>query len=965
VGADAVYFAGETPLVYFKDCSSHGVDSVELAKFHKNAWNDSRVPLLIVLGPREVRIYDACAKPFIRDAAVSSEDDTRLILALELANKSLSDARLAPFCRQHVESGATWKEYPARFLNEWRCDRTLLGNLRVVSDQLQEGGLAQEIVHELLPRVILLLYLEHRQVLDKRFYSQFRSGSSKLVDVLNDHTATYRLFDTLAAHFNGDLLPVTSTERRHVKVAHLRLLSRLLGGTENLDTGQMALWQLYDFNVIPTELISSIYELFLRSEDGAEAEGLHYTPPALVEMLLNEVMPWPDRPPAADWKPPRVVDPACGSGIFLIEAYRRIIESLKAQQGLDRLPVDLLRDVLSNCIFGVDEVHAAVKVAAFSLYLAMLDYVQPKAIWQHVRFPKLTSAEDGHSPNLLASDAFEAQELLKRGPFDLVVGNPPWKRNYVSAPAQAYCEGRNLPIAREIAHAFLWLAADLAGQTGRVAMFATSKWLFNREGPDRRFREAFFARNQVETIINFSALRRSLFPSAVGPASAVVYSHRSESPPRNTPNDILYCAPQARRAGPIASALLVDAAEWKFVPDDLAAAPAVWKVLTWASWRDYRLFRKLRSNEETIARFIEARAGWSVANGFQPFDPKRNRAATATFMDRELERMPYLPADAITRHFVAKSAIHPSFGKDVTFRRAGHRAAYAASKIVVKEGQAGGRFCAAFVEDLCTFRATVTGIAAPKGDIRELKALTVFLNSSLASYFTFFNSTSWGVERERVSSNEWLGLPSVILHDDDTVVKLCELFDQIVESRNSAAVRKLEAKADVAVFQSLGLSATERTLVTDFVDVALPIIQRGSRPVRQASEVSMRAYLDACARQLSRLVPKVRATAWIGVSPLLVAEFRSSREGICEVRHGDEAVHEQLEQLDRFLIRQESESVFLRRHARISMGDAVYIVKPTDADLWTASAGLSDADEILADLLAQGSENSDVETVRR
>ena len=953
VGVDAVYFGGETPLVYFRALDRTTFDEREIAELHRRVWNDARVPVLIVSTRRELRVYDACALPHVEDE--SAGPDERLIVALERTTQALADHRLRPFTRHQIESGATWATYATRFRNESRCDRTLLKNLEVTRDRLLDADLPAEVVHELLPRIILILYLEHRGVLTSKFYGEFKSGAERLVDVLVSPSRTYRMFDALAEHFNGDLLPVGSEERRRVKAGHLDLLGRLLDGTERFDTGQRAFWPLYDFNVIPTELISSIYEMFLRSDDGTDAKGLHYTPPALVEMLLNEVLPWPDAKPSRDWRPPRIVDPACGSGIFLVEAYRRIVETVRLQRDLhDKVPVDVLRELLSSCIFGVDEVKASVNVAACSLYLAMLDYIQPKAIWAQVRFPTLTTAPRGRRPNLIASDAFEPGAFEKHETFDLIAGNPPWKRNYLPETAAAYCRDRERPAAREIAHAFLWLATDLAGTSGKVAMFATSKWLFNREGPDRDFREAFFAQNRVDMVMNFSALRRSLFSAATGPASAVIFSPRSASEDEVS-NEILYGAPQARRAGPIASALLTDASEWKFVPSAYATAPAIWKVLTRGTWRDYQLYSKLRGHGPTLRQFIKERSGWSKGNGFQPFDPARNKAATNTFKDERLERMPHIVAGKLAPYVVAPNAIQPRLGKNVTFRRRGHEAAYGAKpKVLVKEGQSNGKFCAVFFDRECTFTETITGITGPERDRHLLQALAVYLNSAVATYFTFLNSTSWGIEREKVNAVEWLELPSDVLANETTARELVAIYDEIAASEGSFDA--LRANADLTIMNALELRPGEKRLVFDFVDVCLPIVQRRSKPVEPASEPLLRAYLESCATQLSKATTSLSGTAWLGASPLVVAEFRPGRG--TEVRKGDATIRDLLARLDAFLIEQESESVFLRRHARISIGESVYVVKPADADLWTASAGMSDADEILGDLLAHGAERA-------
>ncbi len=113
------------------------------------------------------------------------------------------------------------------------------------------------------------------------------------------------------------------------------------------------------------ELISSIYEQFAHSVAGAAAgvQGLHYTSVNLVDLALDQVMD--DLQGTA-----KVLDPACGSGVFLVEAMRRLVWRRTRNEANSR---ELVRDVLRNQIFGVDINTGALQVAAFSLYLATLE----------------------------------------------------------------------------------------------------------------------------------------------------------------------------------------------------------------------------------------------------------------------------------------------------------------------------------------------------------------------------------------------------------------------------------------------------------------------------------------------------------------------------------------------------------------------------------------------------------------
>lgn len=83
--------------------------------------------------------------------------------------------------------------------------------------------------------------------------------------------------------------------------------------------GQLTLWQRYSFADLPVELISHIYQLFVSDKSTAV-----YTPHFVVRLMLGEVLSW-ERLDRLTANNEVILDGACGSGIFLIEAYKRLV----------------------------------------------------------------------------------------------------------------------------------------------------------------------------------------------------------------------------------------------------------------------------------------------------------------------------------------------------------------------------------------------------------------------------------------------------------------------------------------------------------------------------------------------------------------------------------------------------------------------------------------------------------------
>ena len=317
IGVDAVFFlrdeegVAKIPLIYFSMIDDN--DLLHTAKLHSLSWNMGEAPLLFIVTPTELKIYNNYQTPRKLDGSLDPEagliETVSLLTDLETQRKEL-----APYNRILFESGEYWKRTEGRFNTNTKIDTTLMNNLRVMRKRLitriksrvntthLSMGNIISIVHGLLSRSILIKYLEERKdsngesVFPKDFYQQFSFGTTickQYTDVLCNKESTYSLFSVLESKFNGDMLPLIENERETITNGDLEELRAFLLGDSDLESQQMALWPLYDFNVIPIRIISNIYELFFHLSDANDDDkGTYYTPLHLVDTLLDEVYPW-------------------------------------------------------------------------------------------------------------------------------------------------------------------------------------------------------------------------------------------------------------------------------------------------------------------------------------------------------------------------------------------------------------------------------------------------------------------------------------------------------------------------------------------------------------------------------------------------------------------------------------------------------------------------------------------------
>ncbi len=314
----------------------------------------------------------------------------------------------------------------------------------------------------------------------------------------------------------------------------------------------MLFFSAYNFEFVPIELISTIYEEFLHEEEDGK-DGTYYTPPCLVDFMLDQVLPESDMNYDLS-----ILDPACGSGIFLVEAYRRIVERwCRVHKKSPSFPE--LVTILKSSIFGVDKKAEALSVK-FRLVYAFLCQTTLSQItmWMTVKFPSLI--KDG---NLVQADFFEKHVNFAGRSFDLIVGNPPWESR-LTEHARVYLTEQGYDVGDEqIAQAFLWHAPDFCTPQGQVALLCSSKHLlFNRSGPNTAFRRRFFRQFAITQIFDFSALRRFLFEKAIAPTVAIFYKLQNPDPS----GTIFYGAPKLTYLTHQFATLLLETNHFKFLP---------------------------------------------------------------------------------------------------------------------------------------------------------------------------------------------------------------------------------------------------------------------------------------------------------------------------------------------------------------------------------------------------------------
>jgi len=961
---EGLYFSGDVPYIYFKLLTD--IDKEKIIEIHRRVWNQNKVPFIFIITPLEIRIYNGYDEPVSPENLDEFDSTTRLLRKVNFISDSLDS--LNEFSKVFLNSGYFWKSDIGKKIHSTeRVDQKLIKNIAILRQQLFDENLDYSIIHNLIGRSIFILYLEDRQIIDKKtFYNQFLPNSNSYFKILNDKDATYQLFDCLDERLNGNLFPQICTEngceRDLVNKYHLNKIKDLFLGTDQL-TGQTTLWRPYDFSIIPIELISSVYEEFLHHDNKIQDPniGAHYTKHALVEFILNQTLPWSSHNDHEYNL--RILDPACGSGIFLVESYRRLIDRWQFKNN-KKIEYDDLFSILNNNLFGVDINPDAIRVASFSLCLTLMDHLDPKTIWYKIKLPDLIYTDDRKNENNLFPLNFIGKLPIEHEKFDIIIGNPPWKREGLEKNVSEYLQKNHF--AQEIAQAFFWRVRDFITPAGKIALIGTSKILFNNEGPDVFFRHKLFSENYVEMIVNLSVIdkikykkntrvekKEKLFKKADWPTSVFFYQL---TPPEKQKDTLIYCTPKTTYFRNFLPSLVIDTSDVKFLPrSECVKENHIWKIAMWGTQRDFDFIKNL-SRYKSIEDHLKLRNDWHYGRGYQ-------KTGNPPKEDLELGKIPLIEAKDITRYSIQKDCLKNP--ENSLFYRFGTKEAFFAPHILVKEGILNRKFCAMYADVDCAFRDTIFGISAKTTDKNMLKALVAYLNSSFFNYLLFLTASTWGIEKHRVYPSEMLLLPGIPFEmPKSTVDKLAKKIDEIEKIMSSKImnindnVETISKEIDIIFFEFLNLSNEEKLLIENIKKNSIDLFYEGEQSTAFLSVTNSEfiIYAQILCDILNNILKfqkfKVDAKIYHSDTPLNVISLNiSSNSGKSNIQiiERQQDIDIALKKIDEKIQGNGISDIYFKRNLKLYEKNNLKIIKPNEKRFWSPAMALQDADEILAE----------------
>ena len=941
--ATAVYFRKfpnaerpSIPQVYIYDFTQTDKNIKEIVNLHKALWNSAQIPLFFVFQRTEVQIFNCLKPPDINNE--TGEILCTILEKIQLASeidKQIEDRNklFYEFSAKKFDNGTFWDSsgHKEEFkLNDTVYERLLIELKNVKEDILAKKILPKGLTQRLLVMIILIKYLEERKdddgktVFSKTFFNGFVSGATSFSEVLREKGACLRLFDYLSTHFNGKIFELCNEEDREtINKVDLSSFADFLEG--RISGRQYTLWRLYSFNHLPIELISNIYEDFLTGKT-----GIVYTPPFLVNFLLDECMPVTEL--KTNFK---VLDPACGSGIFLVAAYRRIVNRWRVLNNWRKPNLTTLKQLLRDNIYGVDKSNEAVLLTAFSLSLAICDMLSPKEIWEELKFDNL------FNKNLFGEDFFKlVEEKVLTVKFDLVIGNPPFISNLITDTAKRIENKRQnerpqIP-DNQIALLFLDQSINFCKENCLLCLILPAgPFLYNNTSFS--YRKWFIENYNIYQIIDFAALNGILFESA--DVSVVAVFAKKERPKNK---ELLHIT--VRRTKASKEHLFFELDHYDFYHVNYQEAltnKLIWKINLLGGGRLKYIINRFSEfrNLGMYLREKRQKDGWKFGEGFKignrqqierfVFLTKQDSLSigeTKELMElkKQFKKADYLtgrntlPSEAFTEKGIDNKRIHILKEKYFTRNVYENRAIFQNPHLLVKEGAKELSIPIEFRNDYLTFKHRIIGIYAPEKQVQELLEIEKRIkNNNTCLFLVACLSGSYMINRA-------------------TAVLEKDIFNLPYPKEEKDMV----------------LSDIEEILVDDILNYFVEFHKKGenSRIIKKAGQDDLKKFGDLYCKILNTVYKDLKPHVPIELESFICYPFYFKEEPKISLNKNDIELY-----LNQLIIKNfESANLRITRVLRIFDQNIIYLVKPKELRFWLQSIAIRDADETFTELIKQG-----------
>lgn len=767
----------------------------------------------------------------------------------------------------------------------------LFGLMTDAGVELKQLGLSVNESIALTGRALFFRFLMGRGIINEKHLNQITQHAHSLEECFGNQKALAETNGWLDKTFNGDLLhlPSDNYDDYFRKLYQQygpgvdRPLRAILGLDEPLgpgaSQGRLPLgWGDLYFDHIPVGLLSETYEELMRQFDaaGRHETSVYYTPSHIAEYMVAEALHLNPQGSRA-----RVLDPACGAGVFLTAAYRRLAELHFAETGIRPERAEL-RKILNTQLTGFDINGHARMLGALALYLTALELDPHPTPVEDLIFDKLEGnvlinvCDPGATADTLqmmtGSIGSHVPDSFRHS-FDLVIGNPPWtalsgaskKLNKVfTARCREIAQRRGFPdIAESYENPdnvpdlpFVWCAMEWAKENGRICFALAGRFLFKRSGKGFLARQALFQALTVTGVLNGAALRKTLvWPSMTQPFCLLFAVNRTSEPD----DQFVFISPEEDPDLNRKGRMRIDASDAEVVSTyQVLEQPTLFKTLFRGTIRDAEFIKRLVIRVgQTLGEYWVPENRLGYGQGFLVSSRKHD--------DSFLKDLPVISAYYNTHPFLADLDALPPYDPKGLLRPR-RKEIYEGPLVLLREGLRAdrNRGRALFCSGNIAYSESFYGFSAAGRDDAPFVAqyLFVLAHSALFEYFQLMTSSKFGIEREAVQVADIVEFP--FLAPEKLSKKQCHAFEMAAQTliNNQPDWEAL----DKAVFNAYRVKASDAQMVRDALATRSPFSHSINRALSPPDRLAQNQFYATLSARLNRVLE--RANSAVKLHPL-------------------------------------------------------------------------------------------------
>jgi hypothetical protein len=961
---------------------------------HKRLWNQNSDNVFLAVASEKTYLINAKAKP-------DSVNPLKKEICIDSFDYGINSKGYEGVDIEKISKNSISSTYFFQYIqekqgrNKHEVDKDLLLNLIALRNDLINGG-NEHIVHLLILRCLFVKYLEDRGIFEENFLSNTLGSNNpnKLIDAFNE-----------VCKINGDVFGNTTIPEQDIKPEYLKKLHTFF--TTDYRSKQGTLFP-YRFDYIPIQLISHVYEAFLKNETKKD-KGIYYTPHFVVDFMLSQSL----KCKAQENTHIRVLDVAVGSGPFLVESFKIIRDAYKRKLNLDEK-----RQILENQLFGIDNDNDALQITAFSLYLALLEDEDSKLIKEKIEkaHPILPSliGKTLIKANTLVDSAFEGEK------FDFIASNPPWgsvpselnkeniaEREAIDNKNGAYPEYQYVA-DYERSQAFLRRVSRWQKEDTITAMIVKNSIFLNDQAPE--FRKSFLKNNKVDIFFELSHYNKILFKKKpIGRVNGKIIEIGASEPCvvvifrpnfNNEDYTIKYISPKLTRFGEhfelihYTSNDSFDINRQEFIDND-----SLWKVLVNSDIDGTLLIQKIKNNGN-INSVIRCDRGFEAfdeskmkqigekcflplitPNFFNEYYKKGVNGLPKFLWNRKIRRLPI--ASSFSKDYFEENVIkslknkndlelvskyyklrknkyflsqinNPNIRLGIEEILSGvHNSIYSGDRILIDRTPSNAKRLDAVIIDSSKIIFKDGIICFKVENLKDYRDYYAIIISKLTSFYLNNSSSQIGKgKRNSLRVKEGLENFPFAIFNESFKEKLKKLTDDKIERiKNNQDYSNIELLIDELVFENYNLSDYEKEIIKEFYQVN---VDRAGKKLQLVQPKDMHEYFTTFKESFS---------LFLSPAYVLNATYNSSTNigAIIKISIVEKAKEKELQTDDTMQVMQfvkskqltETDKLFREEKVKIYEPKHFYIIKSNLFKDWTRRQAMNDAKEEIGLLLSK------------